>query len=251
MSGHSRWSKVKNFKGKIDATRARAFSRCSKEITVAARASGGDPSFNPRLRSAIATAKAENMPNDNIDRAIKKGTGEIEGVHYEESTYEGYAPGGVAVIVETLSDNKNRTAADIRRIFSKHGGNLGTPGSVSYLFQRKGLIQIPKSQISEDDLMAVVLEFGAEDIKADEDNYDVFTPVEGFDAVLDAVKKNKLEPLSAKFTYVPQTHILVADEATAQKVLSLYEALDAYDDVQHLHANFDIPDAILEKATPA
>ena len=247
MAGHSKWSKVKHFKGKIDAARARVFSRYSKEITVAARTGGGDPNFNPRLRSAILAAKAENMPNDNIERAIKKGTGEIGGVHYEESTYEGYGPGGVALIVEVLTDNKNRTAAEIRSIFSKNGGNLATPGSVSYLFQRRGLITIPKSQISEDDLMSLVLEAGAEDLKTEEDHYEVVVPLESFDAVLDAIKKKKIDPSSVKLVYIPQSLTAVNEEATAKKVLQLIEALDEQDDVQHIHSNFDIPDLILEK----
>ncbi len=247
MSGHSKWSKVKHFKGKVDAVRARAFSRCSKEISVIARTGGGDPNFNPRLRTAIASARAENMPNENIERAIKKGTGELEGVHYEESTYEGFAPGGVALIVEVLTDNKNRAAADIRSIFSKNGGNLAAPGSVAYQFQRRGVILVPKSQIAEDDLMALALDAGAEDMKADEEVYEVITPVDIFDIVLEAIRKKKIEPSSARLTFVPQTYTSVTDETLARKALSLIEALDEHDDVQHVHSNFDIPDSILEK----
>jgi YebC/PmpR family DNA-binding regulatory protein len=247
MAGHNKWSKVKNFKGKIDAARARVFSRYSKEIAVAAKTAGGDPNFNPRLRSAILSAKAENMPNDNIERAIKKGTGELEGVNYEESTYEGYGPGGVAFIIEVLTDNKNRAAADIRKIFSQNGGNLATPGSVSYLFQRRGLIVIPKSQISEDDLLALVLEAGADDIRSDEENHEIITPVDTFLSVVEVLKSKKLEPSNARLTYLPQTQTAVNDETTAKKVLQLVEELDENDDVQHVHANFEIPDAILEK----
>lgn len=247
MSGHSKWSKVKNFKGKIDAVRARGFSRFSKEITMTAKAGGGDPNFNPRLRTAIATAKAGNMPNENIERAIKKGTGELEGVHYEELLYEGYAPSGVALIVELLTDNKNRAAADIRRIFTKHGGNLAAPGSVSYLFKRCGVIQIDKTKVSEDDLLTVALEAGAEDVKNEEENYEIITPTENFDAVIDALRKKNLEPLNARINFLPQTSAPVSDEATARKVLELIDALDEYDDTQHVHSNFDIPDAILEK----
>ncbi len=247
MSGHSRWSKVKNFKGKIDATRSRAFSRCSKEISVAARSGGGDPNFNPRLRTAIIIAKSENMPNDNIDRAIKRGTGEIEGLSYEEFTYEGYGPGGVALLVEALTDNKNRAAAEIRAIFTRHGGHLATPGAVAYLFQRKGQIIIPKSQITEDELMSVVLDAGAEDLRSEEENHEVLTPVERFDAVLEAVHKRKLEPVSARLTFLPQTLTEIHDESLARKALGIIEALDEHEDVQHVHSNFDIPDSILEK----
>lgn len=247
MAGHSKWAKVKHFKGKIDSTRARVFSRYSKEITVAAKIRGGDPNFNPRLRSAIASAKAENMPNENIERAIKKGTGELEGVNYEEALYEGYAPGKIALIVEVLTDNKNRAAADIRNIFNKHGGHLSAPGSVSYLFQRRGTIVISRSQITEDELMAMVLDAGAEDIKTDEGTYEVLTPPEIFDTILDAIKKKRLEPSSANLAYIPQSYTAVTDETLARKVLGLIEALDEHDDVQHVHANFDIPDSILEK----
>ena len=247
MAGHSKWAKVKHFKGKIDAARARGFSRCSKEITVAAKAGGGDPNFNPRLRTAIASAKAENMPNENIERAIKKGTGELEGVSYEEVTYEGYAPGGVALIIEVLTDNKNRAASDIRSTFTKHGGNLASPGSVAYMFQRRGVILVPKQQIPEDDLMELVLSLGAEDLKAEEENYEVITPIEAFDTILDAIKKKKIEPSSAKLIFLPRTQASVTDETTARKTLNLIEALDELDDIQHVYSNFDIADSILEK----
>jgi YebC/PmpR family DNA-binding regulatory protein len=247
MAGHNKWSKVKNFKGKIDAARARAFSRCAKEITVSAKIGGGDPNFNPRLRTAIMIAKAENMPNDNIERSIKKGTGELESANYEEFTYEGYGPGGVAVIVEALTDNKNRAAADIRRVFSSNGGNLASQGAVSFMFQRRGLVIVQKSQISEDDLLSVVLDAGAEDMKTDDENYEIITPIDSFDKVVDAIKKKKIEPSSAKFSYIPQSTTAVTDEVVAKKVLALMEELDSLDDVQHVHSNFDIPDAILEK----
>lgn len=248
MAGHSKWAKLKHFKGKIDVARARVFSRCSKEITVAAKAGGGDPNFNPRLRTAILSAKAENTPNDNIERAIKKGTGELESASYEEATYEGYAPGGVALIVEVLTDNKNRAAADIRSAFTKHGGNLASPGSVAYLFQRRSVIVVPKAQIAEDELMTLALDSGAEDMKIGEENYEVITMPDLLDGILDAIKKRKAEPLSAKTTFIPQNYIPVNDEVLAHKVLHLMEALDEIDDVQHVYANFDIPDAILEKA---
>jgi YebC/PmpR family DNA-binding regulatory protein len=247
MSGHSKWSKVKHFKGKIDATRSRAFSRCGKEIAIAARIGGGDPNFNPRLRTAIAAGKAENMPSENIERAIKRGTGEIEGIHYEEALYEGYAPGGVAVIVEVTTDNKNRTAAEIRSIFTKHGGNLAAPGAVAFQFSRKGTITVPKSRVSEDDLMPIVLDAGADDLNSDEENFEIITPVEAFDAVVESLKKKNLEPSRAQLAYVPQNQVPIGDESTARKMLVLLDALDEHDDVQRIHSNFDIPDTILEK----
>lgn len=247
MAGHNKWSKVKHIKGKVDAVKARVFSRYAKEITVAAKLSGGDPNFNPRLRAAILNAKAENMPNDNIERAIKKGTGDLEGIHYEESTYEGYGAGGVAVIVEVLTDNKNRAAADIRRVFTKAGGNLASPGSVAFMFQRRGVIVIPKSQISEDDLLALILEAGAEDLRSDEENFEIITPIEAREKVSEAVKKKGLAPTSAKFVYLPQNQTSVTDEATAKKVISLLEELDELDDVQEVYSNFDAPDSVLAK----
>ena len=247
MSGHSKWSKVKHFKGKIDGARSRVFSRCSKEISVTARTGGGDPGFNPRLRTAIAAARAANMPVDNIERAIKRGTGELEGVLYEESIYEGYAPGGVAIIVEVLTDNRNRAAAEIRSIFTKQGGSLAAPGAVAYQFRRQGVISVSKSQIKEDDMMTLALEAGADDMKAEDETYEIFTSVETFDTVVEAIKQKKIEPLSAKRVYVPQTLAPIADEALARRVLGLIDTLDEQDDVQHVHTNFDIPDAVLEK----
>lgn len=247
MSGHSKWSKVKHFKGKVDAARSRAFSRCAKEITISARIGGGDPNYNPRLRTAIAAAKAENTPNDNIERAIKRGTGEIEGITYEEALYEGYAPGGVAVIVEVTTDNKNRAAAEIRSIFTKHGGNLAAPGAVAFQFQRKGAITVPKAKVSEDDLMSIVLDAGAEDLKSDDENFEIITPVEVFDAVVESLKKRNIEPSRAQLAYVPQNPVPITEEGTARKMLGLLDALDEHDDVQRVHSNFDIPDAIMEK----
>ena len=248
MAGHSKWSKVKRFKGKIDSARARTFARYSKEIAVAAKSGGGDPNFNPRLRTAIASARAENMPNDSIERAIKKGTGELGDIHYEEVIYEGYAPGGVALIVEVLTDNRNRAAADIRSIFTKHGGSLASPGSVTYLFQRRGVILVPCQQIGEDALTEIILAAGAEDMKLDEENYEIITSVETFDKVLDAIRKKKVEPSSAKLVFIPHVQTPISDETLAKKVLSLIDTLDEHDDVQRVHSNFDIPDSILEKA---
>jgi YebC/PmpR family DNA-binding regulatory protein len=247
MAGHSKWSKVKHFKGKIDAARARAFSRCAKEITIAARAGGGDPNFNPRLRTAIANAKAENTPNENIERAIKRGTGELEGMAYEEVVYEGYGPAGEALLVEVTTDNKNRAVADVRNIFSKNGGKFATAGSVAHRFQRKGQVLVPKAQVGEEELMTLALDAGAEDLKSDDENWEVLTPVEAFDAVLEALRKRKLEASSARLTYVPLMLAPVADESLAKRVLHLLEALDEHDDVQRVHSNFDIPDEILAK----
>lgn len=247
MAGHSKWSKVKRFKGKIDAARSRAFSRCAKEIAIAARAGGGDPNFNPRLRTAIANAKAENMPNDNIERAVKRGTGEIEGVAYEELVYEGFGPAGEALLVEVTTDNKNRAVSDLRNLFGKNGGKFGASGSVAHRFQRKGQILLPKPQIGEEDLMTLVLDAGAEDLKSDDANWEILTPIEAFDAVLEALRKRKLEPAGARLTYVPLMTTPVTDESLAKKVLHLLEALDEYEDVQHVHSNFDIPDEILAK----
>ncbi|MFZ4695192.1 MAG: YebC/PmpR family DNA-binding transcriptional regulator [Verrucomicrobiia bacterium] len=247
MSGHSKWSKVKHFKGKIDSARARVFSRCAKEIAIAARAGGGDPNFNPRLRSAIANAKAENSPNDIIERAIKRGTGDLEGLVYEELVYEGYGPAGEALLVEVTTDNKNRAVADLRNIFAKTGGKFATAGSVAHRFQRKGQILVPKAQIGEEELMTLVLDAGAEDIKSDEETWEILTPVEKFDSVLEVVQKKKLEPSSARLTYVPLMLVPVADESLAKRVIHLIEALDEHDDVQRVHSNFDVPDEILAK----
>ncbi|MCC7519390.1 MAG: YebC/PmpR family DNA-binding transcriptional regulator [Verrucomicrobiae bacterium] len=247
MAGHSKWSKVKHFKGKVDAARSRAFSRCAKEIAIAARAGGGDPNFNPRLRAAIANAKAENMPNDNIERATKRGTGEIEGITYEEIVYEGYGPAGEAFLIEVTTDNKNRAAADLRSILNKNGGKFAAPGSVAHRFQRKGQILIPKAQIGEEELMGLALDAGAEDLKSDEDRWEILTPVEAFDAVLDAAKKRNLEPSSARLTFVPLLTATVTEESLARKALHLLEALDEHDDVQRVHSNFDVPDSLLAK----
>lgn len=247
MSGHSHWATIKRTKGAADARKGKIFSKCSKEISVAAKLGGGDPNFNPRLRQAIQSARAESMPMDNIERAVKKGTGEIEGASYEELTYEGYAPGGVAILVETTTDNKNRSAAEIRAIFTKNHGNMGGAGSVAWMFHRKGLVLIEKSKTSEDDVLTATLDAGAEDVRVVEDLIEVVTPPDKLDAVNDALKKANIPTQSAKLTYIPENQTPVNDAATAEQVLRLYEALDDHEDVQNVYANFDISPEILSK----
>ncbi len=245
MSGHSKWSTIKRKKGALDAKRGKIFTKLIKEITVAARMGGGDPESNPRLRAAIAAAKAENMPKDNIERAIKKGTGELEGTQYEELTYEGYGPGGVAVLVEVLTDNKNRSIAEIRHIFSKHGGNLGENGCVSWMFDKKGLLVFSKDQVSEDDVMAVALEAGADDIKETEKEYEVIVDPSEFETVKEAFDKAGIPYLVAEISMVPQNTIALEGK-DAEKMLKLMDALEDSDDVQNAYANFDISEAIME-----
>ena len=246
MSGHSKWSTIKRKKGAIDAKRGKIFTRLIKEITVAARSGGGDPDGNPRLRSAIAGAKAENMPKDNIDRAIKKGTGELEGAVYEEVTYEGYGPSGVAVLVECLTDNRNRTVADVRYCFSKSGGNLGESGCVSFMFDKKGLILVDKETISEDKLMDLALEAGAEDVVEEENEFQVLTAPEDFNAVRELLEGDGVTFLEASISMIPQNTVDVTDEKTARRLLAMMETLEDHDDVQNVYANFDIPDELME-----
>jgi len=248
MAGHSKWSKVKRFKGAIDAKRGNLFSKLSKEITIAAKAGGGEPGSNPRLRSAIAAARSQSMPNDNIERAIKRGTGEgAEAQHFEEITYEGYGPGGVAVIVETATDNKNRTAAEIRSIFSKHHGNLASTGSVSYMFHKKGQITLPADSVDEERLFELALESGAEELTKEENQYVITTSHDQLYAVAEALKNAGVTIDGPKFTFIPDTTVSVADEATVQQILRLCEGLEDDDDVQHVYSNLDIPDELLAK----
>jgi YebC/PmpR family DNA-binding regulatory protein len=251
MSGHSKWSKVKHYKGAVDSKRGKLFAKLGKELTVAAKHGGGDPGFNPRLRTILMKARAVNMPADNIDRAIKKGTGELPGLTYEEIAYEGYAPGGVALLVELLTDNKNRTAAEIRTLFTKHGGNMAGAGAVQHLFHRKGQILVAKEQISEDDLMALALEGGAEDMIAHPENYEIITDPHQFEAVHKALEAKGIKPQSAEVTQLPLTPVPVADEKTAHALLALIDALEDNDDVQNVYSNEDIPDDVLEKAHAA
>jgi len=251
MSGHSRWSKVKHYKGTLDSKRGKTFAKLGKEMSVAAKHGGGDPGFNPRLRTILMKARAVNMPADNIDRAIKKGTGELPGVMYEEITYEGYAPGGVALLMELLTDNKNRTAAEIRQIFTKHGGNMAVSGAVKHLFHRKGQILVAKEQISEDDLMGLALDAGAEDMISHPDTYEILTDPHQVEAVHKALEAKGIKPQSAEIAFLPLTTAAITDEKTARAALGLIDALEDNDDVQNVYSNEDIPDEIMEKATAA
>jgi len=241
MSGHSKWSTIKHKKGAADKKRAKIFTKLIKEITVAARMGGGDPAANPRLRHAIDSAKSQNMPKDNVDRAIKKGTGDMDGVNYEEIMYEGYGPGGVAVMVECLTDNKNRTIADVRYIFSKAGGNVGTDGCVAWMFDKKGVITISKENADEDTLMEVALDAGAEDIKDEGDSFDVLTAPEDFDAVKDAIDGAQISCEVAEISMVPQNTTAVSGKE-AEQMIKFMEALDDNDDIQNFYTNADIPD---------
>ncbi|HEX7998813.1 MAG TPA: YebC/PmpR family DNA-binding transcriptional regulator [Pyrinomonadaceae bacterium] len=242
MSGHSKWHTIKHKKGALDAKRGKVFTKLIKEITVAARTGGGDPGANARLRKAISDAKAANMPNDTIDRATKRGTGELEGVNYEEITYEGYGPGGVAIMVDSMTDNRNRTVAEIRHLFSKNGGNLATSGAVGWIFEKKGYIVVEKAAKSEDELFEIVTEAGAEDLRDDVDNYEIITAPDSFDTVLDAVKKAGIEPQVAEVEMVPKEYKKLEGNE-AKQMLKLMEALEDHDDVQKVSANFDISEA--------
>ena len=245
MSGHSKWHTIKHKKGALDAKRGKIFTKLIKEITVAARTGGGDEAANARLRKAVSDAKAQNMPNDTIDRAIKRGTGDLEGVNYEEITYEGYGPNGVAVLIETMTDNRNRTVAELRHLFSKNGGNLGEAGSVAWMFDKKGYIVVDKESASEEKLFEIAIEAGAEDVKDDGDAFEVITEPDTFDDVSEAIKSANIEPQAAEVSMIPQNYIHL-EGADAQKMLKLYEALDDHDDVQKVYANFDIDESEME-----
>ncbi len=245
MSGHNKWSSIKHKKGAADAKRGKMFTKVIREITVAARLGGGDPGGNPRLRSAIALAKAENMPKENIERAIKKGTGELEGVSYEEANYEGYGPGGVAVLVECLTDNKKRTVAEVKHFFERHGGSLGEPGCVSYLFEKKGMITFDKKTVDEENLLGLALDAGAEDVKDDETEFNVITDIQDFETVKNAFDEAKLEYAHAEITMIPMNMVEVEGKK-AQQVLNLMQALEDLDDVSNIYSNFDISDEEME-----
>ena len=245
MSGHNKWSSIKHKKGAADAKRGRIFTRLIKEITVAARMGGGDPDGNPRLRAAILSAKAENMPKDNIERAIKKGTGELEGVNYDEITYEGYGPGGVAMLVECLTDNKNRTVADIKYIFDRHAGNLGEPGCVAWMFEKKGLIAFEGDAVDEEKLLEVALEAGADDVKEDGDGFEVLIPPSDFETVRQAFDGAGLTYSVAEISMVPQNTVKLEGKK-AEQMLNLIDALEDNDDVNNVYANYDIPDEVME-----
>ncbi|HIW35918.1 MAG TPA: YebC/PmpR family DNA-binding transcriptional regulator [Candidatus Treponema faecavium] len=241
MSGHSKWATIKHAKGAADAKRGQLFTKFIKEISIAARMGGGDPNSNPRLRTAILKARAANMPKDNIERAIKKGTGELGASTFEEMLYEGYGPGGVAILVEVLTDNKNRAAANVRNIFSKTGGNLGATGSVSYMFNRKGVIEYDAEQVAEDEVMEAALEAGADDIVAENGVITVTTDPSSFEAVLEALQGKGFESVSAEISMVPDTYSAL-DEETTRKVLKLIDRLEEDDDVQNVYSNMDIPE---------
>ena len=245
MSGHNKWSSIKHRKGAQDAKRGKIFTKLIKEITVAARSAGGDIEVNPRLRSAVAAAKAENMPKDNIERAIKKGTGELEGVSYEESSYEGYGPGGAAILVESLTDNKNRAVAEIRHIFNKYGGNMGENGCVAWMFDKKGYFNVDKNAVDEEQLMEVALEAGAEDVREEDDSFEVITESEAFDAVKEALEGADIPFSDAEVIMLPQ-NISELQGKDAEKMLKLMDAMDDCDDVQKVYTNADIPDDMVE-----
>jgi YebC/PmpR family DNA-binding regulatory protein len=245
MSGHSKWHSIRHKKAAVDAKRGRMFTRLIKEISVSARLGGGDLDANPRLRTAVQTAKDANMPQENIRRAILKGTGELPGQSYEESVYEGYGPGGVAVLIEVLTDNKNRTVAEIRHLFSKHGGNLGEAGSVQWMFEKKGYLAIPKESVSEERLLEIVLEAGAEDLQANGDLFAVYTPIESFEAVRQALKAASVEIVESSLTMIPQNEVHI-EGRTASQMMNLMEALEDHDDVQNVYANFDVDEAEME-----
>src|SRR6266567_266279 len=246
MSGHSKWATIKHKKGALDAKRGKIFTRLIKEIGIAAKNGGGDPDTNPRLRTAIAAAKAENMPADNIKRAILRGTGELPGATYEEFTLEGYGPGGVAILAEINTDNRNRTVSEIRHVFGKNNGNMAEAGAVSWLFSKKGDIVVPKSAAKEDDLMAIVLDAGADDLRDDGDNWEVLTNPSAYEAVLEAVKKAGIEPVSSSVSMIPQNYIKL-EGAAADTMIRLMEAFEEHDDVQNVHSNFDIDQKTLEE----
>lgn len=250
MSGHSKWATIKHKKAATDARRGRVFTRLIREITIAARVGGGDPDKNPRLRTAITSAKNENMPNDNIERAILRGTGQLEGEQYDEVVFEGYGPGGVGMLIEVATTNRNRVVSEIRHLMSKNGGNLGESGSVAWQFSRKGQIVVPKDQADENKLMSIVLDAGAEDLHDDGLAWEILTPPEAFEAVRDALVAAGITPASAEIAMVPQNYVKLTGSA-AQQMLRLVEALEEHDDVQHVYANFDIDESEIQEAVAA
>ena len=245
MSGHSKWHSIKHKKAAVDAKRGKLFTKIIRELTVAARIGGGDPDSNPRLRTALQSARGANMPQENIKRAIKKGTGELPGQVYEAVTYEGYGPGGVAVFLECLTDNRNRTVAEIRHFLTKHGGNLGEAGSVNWIFERKGFITLSSGDISEDAVLDIVLEAGAEDLKSNEDVFEVYTPFEDYETTRQALEDSGIELLASELTMIPSTEVKLEGKSAA-RMLRLMESLEDHDDVQHVYANFDIDESEME-----
>ncbi|MCL5063068.1 MAG: YebC/PmpR family DNA-binding transcriptional regulator [Nitrospiraceae bacterium] len=250
MSGHSKWSQIKHKKASTDAKRGKIFTKIVKEISVAARTGGGDPEGNPRLRTAIEKAKEVNMPSDNIKKAIMKGTGELPGTTYEEVIYEGYGPGGVALLIETLTDNKNRTVSEVRHILSKNGGSLGEAGCVAWMFEKKGYILVEKSKVDEDTLMSIVLDAGAEDMKNDpkEDNYEIITSPENLNTVKETIEKQNITVSLSEITMLPKSYVPI-EGSTAEQMVRLIDALEDNDDVQNVYANFDIPEEAMATAS--
>jgi len=246
MSGHSKWATIKRAKGKADAARGKLFNRLIREITIAARMGGGDLNANPRLRSAVSSARAANMPNKNVESAILKGTGQLEGVTYEEITFEGYGPGGIAVMIDSMTDNRNRTVAEVRHALTKHGGNLGQTNSVAWMFKAKGIFRVAKDAMAEDALMEVVLEAGADDMALDGDEFEISTATEAFEDVRAALEKMNIEPASAEITKVADNPVKVEGDNVG-KVIRLMDALDDLDDTQHVYANYEISDEDMEK----
>ena len=247
MSGHSKWATIKHKKAATDARRGKAFTKIIRELTIAARSGGGDPNTNPRLRTAISAAKNENMPNDNIERAIQRGTGQLEGETLEEVTYEGYGPGGVGMLVQVVTGNRNRAAGEIRHMFSKNGGNMAETGAVNWMFQRKGDISVPKEAADEEKMMGIVLDAGAEDLRDDGSQWEVVTPPEAFEKVREALTASGITPASAEVAWVPQNYVKLTGQQ-AQQMLRMMEAMEEHDDVQHVYANFDIDEKEIQAA---
>jgi YebC/PmpR family DNA-binding regulatory protein len=247
MSGHSKWATIKHKKAATDARRGKAFTKIIRELTIAARTGGGDPDTNPRLRTAVLAAKNENMPNDNIERAIQRGTGQLEGEILEEVTYEGYGPGGVGMLVQVVTSNRNRAAGEFRHLFSKHGGNMAETGAVGWMFHRKGDIVVPKELADEEKMMGVVLDAGAEDLRDDGSAWEVTTPPEALEKVRDALVAVGIKPASAEVAWVPQNYVKLSGPQ-AQQMLRMVEALEDHDDVQHVYANFDIDEKEIQAA---
>jgi YebC/PmpR family DNA-binding regulatory protein len=245
MSGHSKWATIKRAKGKADAARGKLFNRIIREVTIAARIGGSDPESNPRLRSAISSARSANMPNKNVESAIQKGAGTLEGVNYEEIVFEGYGPGGVAVMIECMTDNRNRTVSEVRHALTKYGGNLGQTNSVARMFKLIGMIRVSKDAMAEDQLMEVVLEAGADDMKLDGDEFEILTPTDTFENVKSAIEKFNITPVSAELTKIPETTVPVQGDS-ASRIMKMMDALDDLDDTQHVYANFDISDEEME-----
>jgi YebC/PmpR family DNA-binding regulatory protein len=241
MSGHSKWATIKRAKGKADAARGKLFNRLIREITIAARMGGGDVTANPRLRTAVSAARAANMPGKNVESAIQKGTGQLDGVNYEEISFEGYGPGGVAIFIEAVTDNRNRTVAEVRHLLTKYGGNLGQTNSVAWMFKSKGVITVAKGDVGEDKLMELALEAGADDMSADGEEYEISTSVESFDAVREAIVNAKIEPTSAEITKVVDNPVNL-EAGPAERIMKLVDALDELDDTQHVYAGFDVSD---------